>query len=134
MPFQKGNTIGQDTRFKKGQSGNPAGRPPDKLRRFINAELDKIGREATDKQEAATKLQVLAERIVEDAISGCIPSRKMLVDRLYPALSRHEIATAQGEAIQLRWENEMKQAADELQAILSARSDHDGECVANARR
>ena len=70
MPFQKGNTIGQDTRFKKGQSGNPAGRPPDKLRRFINAELDKIGREATDKQEAATKLQVLAERIVDDAISG----------------------------------------------------------------
>ena len=106
MPFQKGNTIGQETRFKKGQVANPAGRPPDKLRRFIHAELDKIGREATDKQEAATKLQVLAERIVEDAISGCIPSRKMLVDRLYPALSRHEIATAQGEAIQLRWENE----------------------------
>ena len=52
----------------------------------------------------------------------CIPSRKMLVDRLYPALSRHEIATAQGEAIQLRWKSEMKQAADELQAILNARS------------
>ena len=70
MPFQKGNTIGQETRFKKGQVANPAGRPPDKLRRFIHAELDKIGREATDKQEAATKLQVLAERIVEDAIPG----------------------------------------------------------------
>ena len=25
MPFVKGNTIGQDTRFKTGQSGNPAG-------------------------------------------------------------------------------------------------------------
>ncbi|MAI80233.1 MAG: hypothetical protein CL917_14890, partial [Deltaproteobacteria bacterium] len=49
----------------------------------------------------------------------CIPSRKMLVDRLYPALSRHEIATAQGEAIQLRWESQMKQAADELQATLT---------------
>ena len=133
MPFQKGNTIGQETRFKKGQVANPAGRPPDKLRRFIHAELDKIGREATDKQEAATKLQVLAERIVEDAISGCIPSRKMLVDRLYPALSRHEIATAQGEAIQLRWESEMKQAADELQAILNARSDDNGESVADQK-
>ena len=47
----------------------------------------------------------------------------MLVNRFYPAPSRHEIATAQGEAIQLRWESEMKQAADELQAILNARSD-----------
>ena len=46
MPFSKGNTIGQDTRFKTGQSGNPAGRPPDKLRRHIYAELDKIEREA----------------------------------------------------------------------------------------
>jgi len=55
----------------------------------------------------------------------------MLVDRLYPALSRHEIATAQGEAIQLRWESGMKQAADELQAIINARSDDDSECVAN---
>ena len=116
MPFQKGNTIGQDTRFKKGQSGNPAGRPPDKLRRFIHAELDKIGREATGNHEAATKLQVLAERIVDDAISGCIPSRKMLVDRLYPALSRHEIAGADGEAVQLRLE--MEAAAEELQALL----------------
>ncbi len=28
MPFVKGNTIGATTRFKTGQSGNPAGRPP----------------------------------------------------------------------------------------------------------
>ena len=55
----------------------------------------------------------------------------MLVDRLYTALNRHEVATAQGEAIQLRWENEMKQAADELQAILNARTDDDSECVSN---
>ena len=131
MPFQKGNTIGQETRFKKGQVANPAGRPPDKLRRFIHAELDKIGREATDKQEAATKLQVLAERIVEDAIPGASRVGRCSWTRPYPALSRHEIATAQGEAIQLRWESEMKQAADELQAILNTRSDEDGECVAN---
>ena len=105
MPFTKGNTIGQDTRFKTGQSGNPAGRPPDKLRRHIYAELDKIEREATGKHEAVTKLQVLAERIVEDAIAGCIASRKLLVDRLYPMLNRHEIAGADGEAINIRWEN-----------------------------
>ncbi len=118
MPFTQGNTIGKETRFKKGQVANPAGRPPDKLRRFIYAELDKIEREATDKQEAVTKLQVLAERIVEDAISGCIPSRKMLVDRLYPALNRHELATADGEAINLRWETQRREAAAELDRIL----------------
>jgi hypothetical protein len=27
MPFVKGNTIGATTRFKTGQSGNPAGPP-----------------------------------------------------------------------------------------------------------
>ena len=118
MPFVKGNTIGQETRFKTAQSGNPAGRPPDKLRRHIYAELDKIEREATGKHEAVTKLQVLAERIVEDAISGCIASRKLLVDRLYPMLNRHEIAGADGEAINIRWENQMREAAAELDRLL----------------
>mgnify|MGYP000412721338 CR=1 FL=1 len=122
MPFVKGNTIGQDPRFKTGQSGNPAGRPPDKLRRHIYAELDKIEREATGKHEAVTKLQVLAERIVDDAIAGCIASRKMLVDRLYPMLNRHEIAGAEGEAINIRWEAEMQQAAEELREIIGGRS------------
>ena len=28
MPFVKGNTTGAETRFKTGQSGYPAGRPP----------------------------------------------------------------------------------------------------------
>jgi hypothetical protein len=118
MPFVKGNTIGAESRFKTGRSGNPAGRPPDKLRKHINAELEKIGREATGKQEAATKLQILAERLVDDAIAGCIPSRKLLVDRLYPALSKHELATADGAAINLRLEAEIREAAAKLDRIL----------------
>ncbi len=93
-------------------------RPPDKLRSFINAKLDKIERWATRKQATVTKLEVLAERIVEDAIAGCIPSRKMLVDRLYPALNRHELATADGEAINLRWETQINEAAAELDRLL----------------
>ena len=114
MPFVKGNTIGKESRFKTGQSGNPAGRPPDKLRRHIYAELDKIEREATGKHEAVTKLQVLAERIVADAIAGCIASRKMLVERLYPMLNRHEIAGADGGAFQV----EIEAAARELDRLL----------------
>jgi len=98
MSFVKGNTIGAETRFKIGRSGNPAGRPPDKLQRFINVKLGKIEREAKGKEAAATKPEALAEHIVGDAIGGCIPSRKKLVDHRYPALNRHELATADSEA------------------------------------
>jgi hypothetical protein len=42
----------------------------------------------------------------------------MLVDRLYPALNRHELAGADGEAINIRWEAEMQKASEELQRIL----------------
>ena len=90
-------------------------RPPDQLRRFIYAELDKVEREATGKHEAVTKLQVLAERIVDDAIAGCIASRKMLVERLYPMLNRHEIAGADGGALQV----EVEAAARELDRLLA---------------
>ena len=62
MPFVKGNTIGATTRFKTGQSGNPAGRPPDKLRKRIEAELEKVA--SSEPGEARTKLELLAENIV----------------------------------------------------------------------
>ena len=42
----------------------------------------------------------------------------MLVDRLYPALNRHELATADGEAINLRWETQINEAAAELDRLL----------------
>jgi hypothetical protein len=73
---------------------------PTSYRRLIYAELDTVEREATGKHEAVTKLQVLAGRIVDDAIAGCIASSKMLVERLYPMLNRHEIAGADGGALQ----------------------------------
>jgi hypothetical protein len=43
MPFVKGNTIGTAKRFKTGQSCNPANRPPDRLHKSIEAELEKTG-------------------------------------------------------------------------------------------
>ena len=81
--------------------------------------MDKVEREATGKHEAVTKLQVLAERIVADAIAGCIASRKMLVDRLYPMLNHHEIAGADGGALQV----EIEAAAYELDRLLAPHLD-----------
>ena len=119
MPFVKGNTIGAATRFKTGQSGNPAGRPPDRLRKHINAELEKIA--SSGPGESRTKLELFAENIVSDALRGDSQSRKLLIERLYPMLNRHEIAGAEGEAINIRWEAEMQQAAEELREILGGR-------------
>ena len=116
MPFIKGNTIGKETRFRTGQSGNPAGRPPDRLRKRIEAELEKIA--SSKPGEARTKLDLLAENIVSDALRGDSQSRKLLIERLYPMLNRHELAGAEGNAISLHWGNEMQQAAQEFQEML----------------
>jgi len=62
---------------------------------------------------------VLAERIVEDAIAGCIASRKMLVGRLYPMLNLHEIAGADGGVLQV----EIEAAAQELDRLLAPHRD-----------
>lgn len=119
MTFNKGNEIGKATRFQPGESGNPAGRPRDLLKHRIEDELDQIHTEATDSRDAATKLQVLAERIVDDAIEGCAQSRRLLVDRIYPALSKHEVTGADGGPIQLQ--TEMHNAAEEFREMIEAK-------------
>ena len=119
MPFVKGNTIGQETRFKTGQSGNPAGRPPDRLRKRIEAELEKIA--SSEPGEARTKLELLAENIVSDALRGDSQSPKLLIERLYPMLNRHEIAGADGGALQV----EIEAAARELDRLLAPHLESD---------
>ena len=61
------------------------------------------------------RARVSGGRIVDDAIAGCIASRKMLVERLYPMLNRHEIAGADGSAFQV----EIEAAASELDRLLA---------------
>jgi hypothetical protein len=96
-----------------------AGRPPDSLRKRIEAELEKIA--SSEPGEARTKLELLAENIVSDALRGDSQIRKLLIERLYPMLNRHEIAGVEGEAINIRWEAEMKQASEELREIIGGR-------------
>jgi hypothetical protein len=123
MPFKKGNEIGKPTRFQPGQSGNPGGRPPNLLKEHVEAELAKIGRERKGDQEAVTKLQVLAETLVDDAIDGCLQSRKLLIDRIYPAMSKHEIAAAGDREVVFRWQTEIEDAARELDRRLGIERD-----------
>ena len=47
--------------------------------------------------------------------------RKLLIELLYPMLNRHEIAGAEGEAINIRWEAEIQQASEELRETLGGR-------------
>lgn len=61
------------SQFRKGQSGNPRGRPPKErdLRKLVERELDKVI-ELTDngKRVKFTKREVLARKLVNDALLG----------------------------------------------------------------
>ena len=53
------------------------------------------------------------------------------MDRLDPALNRHELSTAEVQKIEIRWAGKSEATADELPPILNVKSDDSGECVAN---
>ena len=63
--MKKGNNIGP--RWRKGQSGNPGGRPKRKLQsQAYKAEL------AKENKQGETNAELLAKRMVSDAINGSV--------------------------------------------------------------
>ena len=54
-------------------------------------------------------------------------SRKMLIDRIYPALSKHEIGTSEDRELVVRWQSEIEGAAKELDRILEEQKKRDAE-------
>ena len=66
----------------------------------------------------------LAETIVDDALRGDSQSRKLLIERLYPMLNRHEIAGAEGEAINIRYLSHTARAL--LQLFAPGRGENSG--------
>jgi hypothetical protein len=70
------------TRFKKGRSGNPKGRPKQSrnLVVWIDEELDKVVVvQENGKKAQLTKREVLAKQIVNGALSGNAKSTSMLI-------------------------------------------------------
>mgnify|MGYP001617724735 CR=1 FL=1 len=87
----------QDTRFKKGQSGNPAGRPlgsknfeTDFLSAVADiAEVNKISREEA--------MKILLKKAFSEAKEGNFPFWKDIHDRIYgKAIERHELTGKDG--------------------------------------
>lgn len=63
-------------RFKKGESGNPAGRPPKE--RAISAILERIGSEA---YQDITKREAMLRIIYDMALGGDLAAAKFIADR-----------------------------------------------------
>jgi len=71
--------AGKNTRFKKGQSGNPGGNPkgiPD-----VATMIKMIGREPIDAKSKKTKIEGIVRKAFEDAIAGNDKARQFIVDR-----------------------------------------------------
>lgn len=78
---------GKKTRFKKGKSGNPAGRPPGvpnvktRLQRFLN--LVQNGKNpVTGEQEEFTVAELMDLKQIAKALNGDLQSYNALMDRL----------------------------------------------------
>ncbi len=93
-PFQKGNTIGKDTRFPPGVSGNPAGRP--KGLDMTTAFRKVLEKPARDVPSAVTQAERLGIDLEEDKTIR-------VVDVLMEATVSH-IMMGKGDILKQGWE------------------------------
>ena len=87
------------TRFQKGQSGNPSGKPgPAKLarQRFQRALFAALEGEAADLKQSLPRgiLDVLVRRLALDAVGGRIAAVKVILSELDKEIAREEPARA----------------------------------------
>ena len=82
-PFQKGNNIGKETRWKKGQSGNPNGRR--------NAYSDLIREFSFQKVNDKERREIILHKLFQLAERGDLRAIQFIVERMEgKALDRQE--------------------------------------------
>ena len=82
-PFQKGNNIGKETRWKKGQSGNPNGRR--------NAYSDLIREFSFQKVNDKERREIILQKLFQLAERGDLKAIQFIVERMEgKALDRQE--------------------------------------------
>jgi hypothetical protein len=90
----KGRENIEPHKFKKGQSGNPNGRPK-KL-----PELDKLLAEVLgDEQKDMTAAEAILRKLRQMALAGNLRAAEILLDRGYGKPKQHTDITSNGESI-----------------------------------
>jgi hypothetical protein len=89
------------TRFQKGQSGNPSGKPgPAKLarQRFQRILFAALEGRATDLKDACPEvgIEIMARRIVLDALGGNLQAMKLILAEFDKEMARSEPEAAAG--------------------------------------
>lgn len=94
MPFKKGVTPPGAKPFVKGQSGNPAGRPPE-----ISKAMAKL---LVQEKNGINALEAILRSVLNEALKGNIHAAKLLLDRAYGmAPQKHELTGSDGGPIEI---------------------------------
>jgi len=102
LVFQKGNMIGEESRFKPGQSGNPSGRPKS-IAKLVTERLN------APRDDGTTLADQLVEELLNDARSEDtsirLPTRRELLSRIYPAVSKHALESDPDSKLEISWKS-----------------------------
>jgi hypothetical protein len=88
------NPIPNNKPFKKGQSGNPKGRPK-KLPELDKLLADVLG----DEQKDMTAAEAILRKLRQMALAGNLRAAEILLDRGYGKPKQHTDITSNGESI-----------------------------------
>jgi len=104
--FEQGNTVGEETRFQRGQSGNPNGRPKGLAALFHNVMNEAMG------DEDITKAEALVRQLYDLAMEGSVPALKLIMDREWPAVRQVDLSGG------IEIDNQFKEAREKLDEML----------------